>query len=427
MPTTTKTHIGDSPVKFSTHNSFVTKRHGAILPLFALLLPVLFVLCGLAINTAHLQLLKTEMKVATDASAHAGGRAMSIFQTTADATSWANQIAQLNMVGGHPLEVDVQEYVDFGLSTRGENGYGRYVFNEVPTAQVDSGAAQANSISIIGHMNVSLAVGAMPNMNTVDVSARSIATQVDRDIALVLDRSGSMLEYKDEDEINAELRADRRARRISRSDYNAARNGPYRVFSSNVVNNLSGDMYEYAYDCKYHSNRAPRHSRWDQLNDAVDAFLDVLEGTDQEEFVSVATFANSASLDHALTLDYDPIRELVDDTDPYNATAIGQGIQEAVPSIMTAANARPFAAKTIVILTDGINNVDPNPVTVTQQLMTEYNITIHTVTFTSGANQSDMQSVALYGGGKHYHASTGNELVEIFEEIANNLPTILSE
>ena len=94
---------------------------------------------------------------------------------------------------------------------------------------------------------------------------------------------------------------------------------------------------------------------------------------------------------------------------------------------MRGSNARPFAAKTIVILTDGINNGWPDAVDVTRDLVQQYNVTIHTVTFTTGAYQRDMQDVARIGGGKHYHADTGNELVEIFEEIANNLPTILSE
>ena len=57
-------------------------RRGAILPLFAILFPVILVLCGFAINMAQLQLSTTELKAATDAAAHAAGRAMSIHQTT---------------------------------------------------------------------------------------------------------------------------------------------------------------------------------------------------------------------------------------------------------------------------------------------------------------------------------------------------------
>ena len=404
-----------------------SQRKGAVLPFFALLLPIIFLLCGVAINTAHLQLLKTEMKVSTDAAAHAGGRAMSIFQTTDDAIEWAEFVASQNQVGGEPLEIDTVQYVDFGFSNRSGNGEGRYQFSEVAKAAVDAGTEQANSFAVIGYRNIPLAIRAIPNVSSVDVSARAVATQVDRDIAMVLDRSGSMLEYKDTSDIDDEIRNDYYNYRIGYWEARDALNDPYRQFSYNVMNNLSGDMYEYAYDCRYRWWRAPRHSRWYQLDLAVNAFLDVLDETDQEELVSVATFSSSARLDQALTLDYDPIRTMVANTDPSGSTGIGQGIQEAVPSIMTATGARPFAAKTIVILTDGINNRNPDPVWVTQQLMNQYNITIHTVTFTDGADQTKMKQVAEEGFGKHYHVDTGVELIEIFEEIANNLPTILSE
>ncbi len=44
-------------------------RKGAIVPLFLVLLPVLLILCGFAINLAYMQLVSTELKVATDAAA----------------------------------------------------------------------------------------------------------------------------------------------------------------------------------------------------------------------------------------------------------------------------------------------------------------------------------------------------------------------
>ena len=54
-------------------------------------------------------------------------------------------------------------------------------------------------------------------------------------------------------------------------------------------------------------------------------------------------------------------------------------------------------------------------------------VTIHAVTFTEGAVQQPMKNVAREGDGQHFHANDGIRLVEIFEEIANNLPTILTE
>ena len=57
-----------------------SNRRGAVIPMFAILLPVLLIFCGFAINLAYMQVASTEMKIATDCAAHAGGRAMSVSQ-----------------------------------------------------------------------------------------------------------------------------------------------------------------------------------------------------------------------------------------------------------------------------------------------------------------------------------------------------------
>ena len=113
-------------------------RKGAVLPMFAMLLPAVFILCGLAINTAHLRLVKMEMKIATDAAAHAGGRSMSIHQTTEDALATAQEIGAMNLVGGQPLSIDIAQDADFGFSVRKNNGFGRYGFTSVNREAVDN-------------------------------------------------------------------------------------------------------------------------------------------------------------------------------------------------------------------------------------------------------------------------------------------------
>ncbi|MEM7784393.1 MAG: pilus assembly protein TadG-related protein, partial [Planctomycetota bacterium] len=52
----------------------VRARRGAIAPLFAVILPMLLIFAGFAINLAYMQLVNTELKIATDATSHAGGR-----------------------------------------------------------------------------------------------------------------------------------------------------------------------------------------------------------------------------------------------------------------------------------------------------------------------------------------------------------------
>ena len=174
-------------------------RRGAILPLFAVMLPVILILCGFAVNLAYLQLASTELKVATDASAHAAGRAMSIHQNTDEAQRWARIAARRNRVIGQRLNVRRSESdVYFGISDRLNNGYGMYTFTKVPKAQVDANVVQATAVAVEGKVNAPYLLPVSPAMLNLQLERRSVATQVDRDIALVLDRSGSMDIYNDE-------------------------------------------------------------------------------------------------------------------------------------------------------------------------------------------------------------------------------------
>lgn len=447
------------PVLRSRH-----QRRGAVLPMFVFLLPVLLLLCGLAINVAWIRLSRTELKVATDAAAHAGGRAMSIHQSTDAAIKYARSVAAMNTVGGRPVKLDNAGTIVFGQSTRLASGAGRYSFREVPKASIDAGRERANSVSVRAADALPLLFRGFPKVDRIDLAQLSIATQLDRDIALCLDTSGSMLFFRSEEEWNWVFDDLLKRGLISSSDRNRAvgafeqthARSPFTVFPNNnndnyspnggnnsnwyisdncwkqVVASMSRDaryqrMAEYINDMAWVSNtRAPRHSRWAGLIEGVEAFLDVLEKTDQEELVSLATFDTGARLDYPLQKDYAILRKYVRNRYPTGATAIGQGINASIPSIMTGALARPFAAKTIVVLTDGQNNQAPTPQDATKAMVSKYRIDLHAVTFTPEADQKGMKETAAIGGGKHYHGNVGDDLVYIFEEIANNLPTILT-
>ena len=535
-------------------------RKGAIIPLFALLLPVLLIFCGFAINLAYMQVINTELKIATDCAAHAGGRAMSVAQDEANLTvqekrdfavqagiAKAKEIAVLNNVLGRQLSVgdagsDSEIEVGFGSSVRGNDGYGMYEYTESDLADVLAGASRPSSLHVVGSLNVPLLFRVMSSSASASGSStsgftperRSVATQVNRDIALVLDRSGSMLHFRDDDLLDDTIddlyttyrtfsryyySSDRRSADYYRSQWveegmsvPSSWDGPYssgsyrlisssersdakasiarRDFTDNVIYQLerwnnpdhtlglqyseslqnsssdsdydpedkqssSGDredltqpMAMYARDYKYEYlngvDGAPRHSRWAMLYDGVEAFLDVLDVTDQEELVSLVTFNNNARLDLNLqrfndddgqspyVVDgYPNIRREITEITPQGGTAVGDGLLEGLPSLITSNDssslARPFAAKTIVVLTDGVSNTGTNPSSAVSQIISQANVTIHTVTFTSGADQAAMQAVADAGRGRHYHDDDGSQLAAIFEEIANNLPTILTE
>lgn len=458
-------------------------RCGAVAPLMALLLPVLLLICGVVINIAYMQLNRTELRVATDSAARAAGRAFSEFQNVDVAVGYAVTTGRMNNVGSkqfqldptaHDLEQDPDaiDEISFGGSTRLNNGYGRYEFHPKDRNNVRNKTDKATAIRIVGR-RTSDSLGGSINMlfagwgpfSQFEPVVASTATQVDRDIALVLDRSGSMLEYKDWDTLKDRIQEVRDDNDISYNEwYYGGRSNTWigqRTYPYSLVENnwnsykyhelaVRGyqDEWEYAKDMRDRVNSgdgqyarqyntydpAPRHSRWYQLDEAVNAFLDVLENTDQEERVAMITFNSSSTQNLSLSDSFGPIRTKVASIAPKNGTNISSGMQKGLDSIINVPanpNARPYAAKTIIVLTDGIHTSgSTRPPTKATSLVSQYNVIIHTVTFSTSvpqASKDEMKEVARIGGGKWYHADTGEQLVDIFEEIANNLPTIITE
>jgi len=410
-------------------------RRGSITALTAILLPILLMLSVFSMNVAYMQLTKTELKVATDAAARAGGRAFSEYQDVNSAISFATQTAAQNKVAGDALTLSSSD-IQFGWSQRGNNGYGRYEFTEASTAAVEAETADANAIRVWGkrdgsggNAKIDLLFKGLGEFSTFEPVTSSVSTQVDRDIAMILDRSGSMAQSD-----------------INFNDYRTYQWVQhswwiYTWYSYDQV--LDPPEMEASYNTyvsQYNNWRnnsgyasVPDASRWKSLETAVNAFLDVLDNTDQEELISVASFSSSARLDLELQSTYQSVRDLVADIGNgvssakrvWGATAIGDGIDTGFPSLISSMG-RPYAAKTVLVLTDGHNNSGSNPESVTQDILDDYNATFDAVTVSDGADQSLMEGIAELGGGDHYHADNEAELVTIFEEIANNLPTIIT-
>lgn len=414
-------------------------RRGGIVVLLAILLPILFVLASFAINIAYVQLSRTELMVATDAAARAGGRAMSFYQSVDDAKTAAQVTAALNNVAGQPLQIsfdDANNEIEFGDSETSQTS-SRYVFSKIQTSLVSSGSEIANAVRVTGKFTSGSLNGplnslfpAMGLKNSFDLQQQAVATQLDRDIALILDRSGSMSwvtfnwpsGYNPWTSSAMNAAVDAGVLGIGGYWYY----GYYYQYYYYTSGNNQTTYYQWVWENYYNLGPAPQ-APWDELVDAVDVFLGVLESTDQNEKVSLATYATTATLNLNLVSDYDLIRSELDSISPYGATAIGEGLQTGLPSLLDTSFARPFATKTIVLMTDGMHNTGIDPVTVAQEIVAQYNVTIHTVTFGAGADQQLMQQVAQIGGGNHYHAETGDELIDVFEEIANNLPTLITQ
>jgi hypothetical protein len=220
------------------------------------------------------------------------------------------------------------------------------------------------------------------------------STQLDRDLCLVIDRSGSMMgDLIDE-----------------RNVPGGACNPPH-----------------------------PTLSRWGALTRAVDGFLDELEKTAQAEQCGMASYSTAGSacgfsfttsdVNATLNFDYDPIRSEMARLSSRSVagwTNIYAGIENGIVVLTDAARVRPFALRTMVVMTDGRHNTGPEPVIAARRAATE-NITIHTVTFSADADFDRMRAVANATGGQHFHAPDADALEQIFREIASTLPVMLTE
>lgn len=92
-------------------------RRGAMMVGVAILLPVLFILAALTINVAYLQLVRTELQIATDAACRAAGHTFAATGDRSLALAAAQAVARRNMVGGRPASVDVGD-LEFGMAVR---------------------------------------------------------------------------------------------------------------------------------------------------------------------------------------------------------------------------------------------------------------------------------------------------------------------
>ena len=350
----------------SANSKMVNRRAGAILILVGLCIPVVLVFAAYSINIAWMQLTRTELRTATDAAARAGSRTLSLTQTAADARTAAIEAAGRNTVGGTPL---VLRDTDVQIGESSEAASGKWAFMDI-----DDTSSELNSVRVTGSRASDSASGAIPmlfngfldrtHFEPVKVAT---ASQLDRDVMLVLDRSGSM------------------------------------------------------------RSRTPTGNRIGDLQDAVEAFLNALLQTPQDELVGIVSYSSSSRINHNLSIDYNQLMSTVNGLRPSGLTAIGKGLDSGVTGILDTRFSRATAAKTIVVMTDGHHNRGVDPVDVARTAYETYGITVHTITFSRGANQTHMRQVAAAGGGSHWHADDHGELVHVFEEVANNLPTLLTE
>ena len=301
---------------------------------------------------------RSELRTATDAAARAAVEALGREQSTQAAIDAALEIANRHRVAGVNLTIEPSDVI-IGSSVLQNDGSFAFV----------EGAEPFNAVRVDGRRtpdspdgSVGLLFGPVFGVTDFEPIQTATAARSDRDIALVLDVSGSM----------------------------------------------------------------SREGRFEALGNALDVFLNILEESPQDEHVSLTVYSTQDRKVQNLTPNLDLVRSGFAQESPNGFTAIGQGLNTGIDSILNDPLTRPFALKSIIVMTDGRHNRGVTPGVIAERAAAE-GITVHAITFSPGADRNRMRNVAEQTGGMYLHADTNEELVEAFETIGRTLAVLLIE
>lgn len=338
-------------------------RRGAMLILIAIALVILLVGAVFSVDVAYMHMVRAELRTATDAAARAGSEALARTQDPAIARARAIAVAQQNNVAGVGLGITNAE-IAIGTVRPGVSGRFDFFPNEAPLT-----AVRINGRRDAGSVNGTVPLFFARVFNATDFAPTETATASAnvRDVALVLDISGSM------------------------------------------------------------GSASGAGTRLSALQDAVDVFLDEIIASSPSTLISLSTYSTAPTKRVDLTADFENIRTQVGAFTAGGLTAIGDALVMGSDSLVNDPLNRPFAAKTVVLMTDGNHNTGPSP-DVTVDTAVVRNQQVHTITFSSGANQTLMQTVAnATTDGIHIHADDAADLAAAFREIARSLAVVLTE
>ena len=331
-------------------------RRGAMLVLIAIMMAGFMIAVAFSVDIAQMHLSRTELRTATDAASKAAATTLAETVDIEKAIERGQQIAAANLVAGDPLLLESRDFV-FGRSEQHSDGH--FVFS--------ADGSPRNSVQVNGRRTegsasgpVRLFFGKMMGFEYFEPQTRATATYIERDVVLVVDRSGSM-----------------------------------------------------------------RGTKFDDLVDAIDIFVETLDETPVDERVGLASYSEFATADVALTGELDQISQGVRNLNVGGFTSISRGM-DAGATVMRDGRDREFVERTMIVMTDGRHNRGPEPRETASRLAAD-GVRLHTITFGLNADQPRMKEVAAIGGGRHYHADNGSELRAVYREIALTLSTMLTE
>lgn len=373
----------------------------------------------MAINLAWIQKNYVDGQVASDLGSRWGVDLASRVEDASTIKEGVKEIVSKNWTLNSPSKHSSME-VELGSARPNPNGKGMKFVKD---------AEPINSVRVTSNANIAT-VGFMSQSKRssgIELGRRSTAVALERDICVVVDRSGSM---------NFDLDTATWSTDNSRHPDNPLSNSRYY------------NHRRYAYQYWWYWPH-PSDSRWSTMVPALYGLADELGKTAQNESFSIVSYStsfnyrfydpnlrirnfrgNSSSIESNPTFDY---KDAVDHLKhKYNeqqvvagGTNISAGIDLAV-KVLTGDNSRPNAFKTIIVMTDGQYNNGRHPSLAASDAADE-NIEVFTVTFSHQADQKVMRETAEEGNGRHFHAPDGETLEEVFRQIANIPPAAYIE
>lgn len=163
-----------------------------MLVLIAVMIFVFLITVAFSVDVAYMHLTRSELRTATDAAAKGAAVALAQTQDQNAAIRQGQTVAVENLVAGQGLNLRTSDF-QFGHSA--QDPAGRFVF--------DAGRTPFNSVRVNGKRtagslsgSVSLLFGRIFGVNAFQPQETATATYVERDVVLVVDRSGSMTGQK---------------------------------------------------------------------------------------------------------------------------------------------------------------------------------------------------------------------------------------
>jgi len=392
------------------------RRRGAAFILITAMLIVFVTAAAFTINYSYMQLVRNELRAATDAAAKAGAESLARTENQALARQAAIQYAAANRVGGQPFLLGSSD-VEFGRVS--PQNTGRWTFS--------TGGSTLNAVRINARTGTGAANSAIPLFFSQVLGRASFtpaysatAGQQEVEVCLCLDRSGSM------------------GFDMSGTDWAYAANNPLFVPRSGMSTQNQN----------YYSPPHPTLSRWAALRDAVNLFLTEAGNYNPPPRTALVTWANgmtsgvspfafspSSSTDYALPSssghnwagNMSSVQAAINTrgaSPVIGGTNLSAGLDLAV-SVLRGTNSSLHTSKVVILLTDGEWNAGRDPSTAAYDARGQ-GITVHTISMLT-SQQPDLQEVADITGGKYIGTSNTTELRNAFIELAHSLPVVLTD